>query len=171
MITDRPLIKVRRAKPGDAKALANVFCESWRSAYTGIIPFMHLQQMVRARDATWWQNAIRREGDILVLEVESVVAGYATFGPARNQTGTKPIGEIYELYFLPVYQGIGLGEHLFEACRAGLDHRRLNGLLVWALAANESAIAFYWRRGGRPVAKRADRVGNSKLDKIAFTWG
>jgi GNAT superfamily N-acetyltransferase len=170
MITDRPLVKVRRAKPGDAAALASVFCESWRGAYTGIIPFMHLQRMIRARDMTWWQNAIRRDGDILVLEVASVVAGYATFGPVRNRKTTRPMGEIYELYLLPVYQGLGLGEYLFEACRQSLDVRKMNGLVVWALAANEMAREFYLRRGGRPAGESIETVGPVKLPKTGFRW-
>jgi GNAT superfamily N-acetyltransferase len=170
MITDRPLVKVRRARPGDADALANVFCESWRSAYTGIIPFMHLQGMIRARDATWWKNAIQREGDILVLDVATVVAGYATFGPVRNPTTTKPMGEIYELYFLPVYQGLGLGEHLFEACRQNLDARKMNGLVVWALSANEMAMEFYRRRGGRPAGQLMESFGTMTLAKTGFRW-
>ncbi len=170
MITDRPLVKVRPAKPGDATALANVFCESWRSAYMGIIPFTHLQRMIRGRDATWWQNAIRREGDILVLEVASVVAGYATFGTARNLKTLHPMGEIYELYLLPVYQGLGLGEHLFEACRQSLDARKMNGLVVWALAGNEMAREFYMRRGGRPAGEVVEMLGPVKLAKTGFRW-
>jgi ribosomal protein S18 acetylase RimI-like enzyme len=180
MITDRPLVKVRRARPGDADALANVFCESWRNAYTGIIPFMHLQRMIRARDATWWKNAIQREGDILVLDVASVVAGYATFGAARSQPVKKPmgasavgasaVGEIYELYFLPVYQGLGLGEHLFEACRQNLDARKMNGLVVWALSANEMAVEFYRRRGGRSAGQLMESFGPMTLAKTGFRW-
>ena len=61
-------------------------------------------------------------------------------------------GEIYELYLDPIYQGLGLGEHLFEGCRHALDMRKLNGLIVWALLDNTAACDFYWRRGGRPIA-------------------
>ena len=78
-------------------------------------------------------------------------------------------GEIYELYLAPPFQGLG-SVSLFESCRAGLDERRLNGLIVWALAENTPAIEFYWRRGGRPVMRAFDRIGGAKLEKIAFTW-
>ena len=63
-------------------------------------------------------------------------------------------GEIYELYLDPIYQGLGLGEHLFEGCRHTLDMRKLNGLIVWALLDNTAACDFYWRRGGRPDRQR-----------------
>jgi ribosomal protein S18 acetylase RimI-like enzyme len=168
MITDRPLIKVRRARAADADALAAVFAACWRNAYTGIIPYMHLEQLIRARDDTWWENAIKREGDILILDVSGIVAGYATFGRSRHRT--KHRGEIYELYLAPVYQGIGLGEYLFEACRQSLDMQNLNGMIVWALADNQAACDFYWRRGGRAVAEVKEQFGSAKLSKIGFGW-
>jgi ribosomal protein S18 acetylase RimI-like enzyme len=104
-----------------------------------------------------------------VLEVAGKVAGYATCGVTR--TRGKQQGEIYEIYLTPTHQGLGFGEHLFEACRYALDMRRLKGLVVWALADNDAAISFYWRRGGRPIAKRADKIGGAKLSKLAFAWG
>ncbi len=79
-------------------------------------------------------------------------------------------GEIYELYIAPEHQGVGLGEHLFEASRFALDRRRLRGLVVWVLAQNTIATDFYWRRGGRPMKQVIENVGGKKLEKIAFGW-
>jgi ribosomal protein S18 acetylase RimI-like enzyme len=169
MLGSSKQFEVRRGKSADAKALVGVFRDSWRHTYQGIIPHTQLDQMILRRTADWWRMASRSNDNLLVLDVGSKLVGYATSGPSRSRG--QPQGEIYELYLTPDYQGLGFGEHLFEACRNGLDNKRLNGLLVWALADNDAAIAFYWRRGGRPVAKRADRVGNAKLEKIAFTWG
>ena len=131
-------VRVRGGKPADAKALANVFKDSWLFAYRGIIPQRHL-------------------------------AGYATLGNSRQRGRYQ--GEIYELYLDPLYQGLGLGEHLFEGCRHALDMRRLDGLIVWALLGNTSACDFYWRRGGRPVASTFTRIGGARLEKVAFAWG
>ena len=75
-----------------------------------------------------------------------------------------------ELYLDPIYQGLGLGEHLFEGCRHALDMKRLNGLIVWALLDNTAACDFYWRRGGRPIANAYTRIGGERLEKVAFTW-
>ena len=70
----------------------------------------------------------------------------------------------------PTHQGLGFGERLFEACRHHLDTRQMCGLLVWALADNEIATDFYWRRGGRPIGQAYERFGGRKLRKIAFAW-
>jgi ribosomal protein S18 acetylase RimI-like enzyme len=161
-------IKVRRSKLADTRALADVFRASWQHAYSGIIPHLHLENVVRRRGPEWWRRAIRSGENLLTLEVNGSVAGYATLGIAR--TRGQAAGEIYELYLSPTYQGLGFGEHLFEACRQHLDQRRLKGLIVWVLAENTPAIDFYWRRGGRPVARAHETFGSTKVEKIAFTW-
>lgn len=161
-------VRVRRGKPADAKALAEVFRESWQLAYRGIIPHLHLETMIRRRGPEWWASAACSGDTIFVLEVGREIAGYATWGSARTR-GTHG-GEIYELYLAPLYQGLGYGEHLFEACRHAMDERRIKGLICWALADNTPAIDFYWRRGGRPIAKGYDRIGGVRLEKIAFAW-
>lgn len=168
MLQARSDVRVRKGAQRDAATLAEVFRQSWELAYRGIIPHLHLESMIRRRDKAWWQNATRGSDGLLVLDVAGVTAGYVTFGRARGRT--KYQGEIYELYLSPSYQGLGFGEHLFEAARHALDERRLNGLVVWALTANTVAGDFYWRRGGRPIGKSHDKVGGLKLEKIAYGW-
>jgi ribosomal protein S18 acetylase RimI-like enzyme len=168
MLESRSQVRVRVAKVADAKGLATVFHDSWLLAYRGIIPNLHLEGMIRRRDSAWWRAAIRSGDNTLVLEVAGKLAGYATCGVARMRGAYQ--GEIYELYLDPVHQGLGFGEHLFEACRNILDTRKLKGLIVWALLDNTAACDFYWRRGGRPAASTIDKIGGKKLEKVAFTW-
>jgi ribosomal protein S18 acetylase RimI-like enzyme len=168
MLGSSSQVLIRKARSADASALARVFRDSWSTAYRGIIPHGHLQGMIAKRSDAWWEGATRDGDSILVVEVSGIVAGYATFGPARG--AGKARGEIYELYLAPVYQGLGLGELLFEAVRNALELQHLAGLVVWALADNEPAITFYWRRGGRPVAETLEHLGGARLPKIAFAW-
>lgn len=159
---------VRRAKPADAKALTEIFAETWRSAYRGIIPHAHLECMISRRGETWWKKAIKTESHLLVIEAAGKIAGYASCGASRGNAVYK--GEIFEIYIAPLYQGLGLGEFLFEACRAVLDKRGLDGLLVWVLEDNEPAASFYWRRGGRATARSTVTFGTAKIGKIAYAW-
>jgi GNAT superfamily N-acetyltransferase len=168
MLSSRSAVIVRSAKAGDATRLAAVFRDSWKNAYTGIIPRVSLERMIGRRDSLWWRAQIRTGEPICVLEVAGKIGGYATSGISRSRGAYQ--GEIYELYLIPTFQGLGLGEHLFEACRYRLDQRRLKGLIVWALAENARAIDFYERRGGRPVARIHERFGGEKLEKIALGW-
>ena len=168
MLGSHSIARVRRGRPADAVALAELFRDSWQATYRSIIPPVHLETLIRRRGSDWWAGALRSGDTILLIEVEGKPAGYATCGPSRARSRYQ--GEIYELYLAPVYQGLGFGEVLFEACRATLDERKLSGLVVWALSANTPAIDFYWRRGGRPFATSFDRIGGAKLEKIALAW-
>jgi ribosomal protein S18 acetylase RimI-like enzyme len=159
---------VRRARVEDAADLADVFKQAWLLAYTGMLPDEHLARMIAQRTPIWWSKAIANHDRILVLEVESSVVGYATYGPLRFRRSRG--GEIYEIYLTPIYQGLGFGEVLFEGCRHELDQMQLPGLIVWALADNEQAQHFYWRRGGRPIAEAGERFGSRSLTKVAYRW-
>jgi ribosomal protein S18 acetylase RimI-like enzyme len=168
MLGWRSDVLVRPAKAADASQLVKVFAETWRGAYTGVIPHQHLDGIIQRRTKAWWTAAIRGGDGLLVVEHAGALAGYATYGAARGRGRQQ--GEIYELYIAPIYQGVGLGEHLFEACRARLDGRGLRGLVVWALAENAAASDFYWRRGGRPFNTVREAFGNTQLDKVGFGW-
>ena len=161
-------VRVRSGQLSDAKALADVFERSWRHAYVGILPRAHLESLILRRGRRWWTSAIRAGDSILVLEVEGVICGYASCGPARHRSRYE--GEIYEIYLVPEYQGLGFGELLFEACRNVLDERKLDGLIVWALADNDLAADFYWRRGGRPVRQATDKLGEVEMRRVGFGW-
>ncbi|MGE0629094.1 MAG: N-acetyltransferase family protein [Hyphomicrobiaceae bacterium] len=164
-------IVVRSGKPTDGGKLSEIFRESWRLAYRGIIPQAHLEQMISRRTARWWTNTMRSRESVKVLTVTGEVVGYSTYGLSRTRGRVgKAEGEIYELYLSPLHQGMGLGEHLFEGTRHTLEMRGLGGLIVWALTDNQSAVDFYWRRGGRPIIETTELIGGARLKKIAFEW-
>ncbi len=160
--------EVRRGNLSDAPALSEIFRLTWSQAYLGIIPHLHLDNMIRKRTTEWWCSTIRSGNGVLVLQVDGSIAGYATLGAARVRSEQE--GEIYELYITPTHQGLGFGELLFEGCRHQLDLRQFSGLIVWALAENVGAAEFYWRRGGRPVGAGFERFGDKRLKKIAYAW-
>jgi ribosomal protein S18 acetylase RimI-like enzyme len=163
------LIDIRRAEPEDANGIAEVHVESWTGAYAGIIPHKALTRMLGRRGQRWWANAINRAATVLVVEIDGLIAGYATLG--RNRARELPQqGEIYELYIRPEYQGIGLGLRLFTAAREALESHGLKGLVVWALEDNDGALAFYRGADGKDVAEGVEVFDAKALRKIAFVW-
>ena len=160
-------IDIRNARGRDAAAIADVHQAAWTGAYSGIIPHKALNRMLARRGREWWASAIRRQAGILVIEVGEQVVGYATIG--RNRTSQIDAdGEIYELYVMPEYQGVGLGSQLFEAARgmlsgqsfgeAGLRvvmEERLEGVeaSVHAICDGERALVL-------PAAQDHKRIGD-----------
>lgn len=162
-------IDVRCAETGDVEGITAVHDASWRYAYEGLIPAKELARMIARRGPRWWSRAIRRGTAVLVLEVGGTIAGYATYGPNRARD-LKQKGEIYEIYLLPEYQGVGLGTQLFLAARRELGRHGYDTTVVWALADNEPACRFYRNAGGRRVARSTEQFGKTVLAKIAFAW-
>jgi GNAT superfamily N-acetyltransferase len=161
-------VLVRPATVADAPALKTVFKRAWLNAYAGILPQEYIDQMTARRDAAWWEHQCRTARRMIVVEVGGKAVGYAIYGPYRGEFQAP--GEIYELYVLPSHQGLGFGEHLFEACRHGLDMLHCDGMIVWALADNASACGFYERRGGLVRYRRRESVGGRRMRKIGFFW-
>lgn len=161
--------ETRRAMPEDAGAISNVHLESWKNAYSGMVPHAALSRMVNRRGDDWWEMAIRRSTIILVIEVGDEIAGYATLGP--NRVSTLPFeGEVYEIYLKPEYQGIGLGTKLFGDAKRELKRRGYRGLVVWSLSDNDTALSFYANAGGRAVANGSEHFDHKKLQKTAYAW-
>ncbi len=162
-------VDIRNARGRDAAAIADVHHAAWTGAYAGIIPHTALNKMLARRGRDWWASAIRRQAGILVIEVGDQVVGYATIG--RNRTNQiEADGEIYELYVLPEYQGVGLGSKLFEAASGMLTNHGMNGFVVWALEDNGTACDFYHGKGGRDIAEGTESFDGRVIKKVAFVW-
>ncbi|MBW3096751.1 GNAT family N-acetyltransferase [Pseudohoeflea coraliihabitans] len=162
-------IDIRPAEPADAAAIADVHRASWQHAYQGMLPYRTLRAMLERRDVSWWRRAIRGSTSILVLDVAGTLAGYATLGLNRSRSLPQE-GEIYELYLLPEYQGIGLGKRLFGETRRLLASLGCEGTVVWCLEDNDQAIGFYTARGGLDVAEGTENFDGRSVRKLAFVW-
>ncbi len=161
------LVTVRTARARDAGEIANVHDQSWREAYRGIIPGGELERMISRRGNRWWETAINRGSNILVLDFDEAIVGYTTYG--RNRARAIPFkGEIYELYLAPEYQGLGFGRRLFKAARADLARHNCMTTIVWSLEDNDRAVAFYRHMGGEPVKRAPEKFGDETRERIAF---
>ena len=127
-------------------------CTMRLGAYQGVIPGRELERMIARRGPLWWRNAIARGSRLLVLDFGDKIAGYVSYGRNRVPALTYS-GEIFELYLAPEYQGGGFGRRMFEAAQKDLADHGYRSFLVWALADNERARAFYGRLGGRVVRR------------------
>jgi len=163
------LVRIRQAKADDAEALSRVFEAAWREAYRGIIPGLALEKMLLRRGEGWWRSTVSRGRPMAVLDLGQGVAGYASYGRCRNQA-LPADGEIDELYVLPECQGIGFGRRLFKAVLNDLKARDMSRVLLWALADNERACAFYDGLGGTVIARVEERIGGTALAKIAYLF-
>lgn len=162
-------IEVRRAEPHDAPALSEVHRASWSHAYSGLIPHRALTQLVERRREAWWKKAAIGPSTLIVVEVAGRIAGYCSFGTNRARA-LQQEGEIYELYLLPQYQGLGLGNLLFREARDCLKSLGLSGMVAWCLEDSEQAGRFFRAAGGLDIAEGMEDFDGRELKKIGFVW-
>ncbi|HEV2574581.1 MAG TPA: GNAT family N-acetyltransferase [Beijerinckiaceae bacterium] len=160
---------MRTAKADDIAGMADVYAAAWFHAYRGIIPGRELDRMVRHRGGRWWRAAIQRGAGLLVADFEDSIAGYVSYGRNRDASA-RGSGEIYELYMLPEFQGLGFGRRLFRAAQSDLVRRGYGTLVVWALAENELATGFYEAMGGKPIAKALEYFGAKVCERVAYKF-
>jgi GNAT superfamily N-acetyltransferase len=163
------LVSIRRAKADDAPALSDIFDAAWSEAYQGIIPGVALARMIARRGPRWWRSTVQRGRPLVVLDVGERIAGYVSYGRCRDRA-LPADGEVDEFYLAPEYQGLGFGRRLFRAVRNDMADRGLTRTIVWALADNERACAFYRHLGGVPIAHTSDRIGGATLAKVAYLF-
>ena len=125
--------------------------------------------MITRRNVAWWRKAIEGETTLLVLEVEDEPVGYATVGLSRARSLPQE-GEIYEIYLLPEYQGLGFGRTLFEEARRLLSSLGCKGTICWNIDVLEQASMFFTAMGGKPLAFVEEEVGGRMIGKISYVW-
>jgi GNAT superfamily N-acetyltransferase len=141
---------VRPAGPQDARPVAEVHVSSWRHAYRGLLPEDYLDKLsVDDREAMWLGAFSDPEGrgGAFVAEIDGRVAGFASFGPTRDEDAPASTGEIPAIYVDPAVLGTGVGRELLAAATGGLRHAAFTRATLWVLEANERARSFYERAG------------------------
>lgn len=145
---------VRRAATHDADAIGRIQVESWRVAYTGLLPEETIAAFdLDARQALWREGLARepRPGSAtFVAVVEDDVVGFATVGAAHSEDG---VGELYAIYVHPTGWGRGAGQALIAHAEESLRSSGFAEALLWVLDGNARAERFYraagWERDGR----------------------
>lgn len=188
------MISIRRARPGDAAAIAAVHVAAWRSAYAGILGESYLVGLSEARMAAFYHRAIldRREGHAVfvaaVAEEEGpgvtpqmpglgqpqvagfappLVVGFASGGRARRRGLAE--GEVETLYLLDDYRERGCGRRLMRAMAAHLRAIGCNSAMAWVLEDNPSRF-FYRHIGGRLAMHEAIHVAGQSVEQVALVW-
>jgi hypothetical protein len=178
------MILIRRARPDDARAIAAVHVEAWRSAYAGILPENFLAGLSVARLAAEYARGmlVRRDGHAVFVAVAEgaerpgdapgarpVVVGFASGGRARRALGEVALGEVETLYLLDDFRERGIGRRLMRAMAAHLAAIGCGGAMLWVLSDNPS-LWFYRHLGGKPVARETITVGGQPVEQTAVLW-
>jgi GNAT superfamily N-acetyltransferase len=162
-------MKIKNAGFEDAKSIAKVHVDSWRTTYKDIVPNEYLQTLSYETRENLWEQAIPR-GHVFAAENENgQVVGFACGGKERTGNYPEYEGEIYAIYLLKEFQKQGIGTELIRAVVQHLQGNRLNSMLIWVLEDNESSF-FYEALGGVKIDSMECEIGGRKLKETAYGW-
>lgn len=162
---------IREATPADARAIAGVHIDVWRTTYRGHFP----ETVLDGLDLDRW--TMRREQRLrepvadqfcLVAEIDGVVVGFADAGPAPD--GDAVMGEVYAIYVRDEHQRAGVGRALLAEAARRLDALGLRGLLIWVLRENVKGCSFYDRMGGRALRERPYEIAGTTITETGYVW-
>ena len=163
-------IRIRQAVDSDARGIARVHVDSWRSTYAGIVPSEHLAALdYDRREANWHRLlADRRQVAFVAEDRHGRIIGFVSGGPERNHDNAYP-GELYAVYLLASCQGRGLGRRLVAALAEWFLSRGWQSMLLWVLEDNPSR-GFYEALGGVRIKQETVAIGGTELAEVAYGW-
>lgn len=162
-------MRIRKAEPEDAAAIATVHLASWKTTYPGIVPQEYIDGLRVEKGIADWQARLSGGGpSVFVAEDESGVFGFAAGGAILHPVEGYE-GELGAIYLLASHQGKGAGAALVRRVASALEERRFANMVVWVLRENP-ACGFYRRMGGAPVAEQMIEIGGKALPEVAYGW-
>lgn len=163
------MIHIRKAVPYDAKGIAKVHVESWKSTYVNIVPEEFLNNLSFERRADYWFSVIPDGGVYVAEDENNQIVGFASGGKERSGDYSNYNGEIYAIYILKEYQGIGIGKLLIDSIVKELTNQGVFTMLVLVLEDNPSRH-FYEKLGAKKIDSIIVEIGGVKLNELVYGW-
>jgi GNAT superfamily N-acetyltransferase len=165
-------IRIRRASVDDAVAIARVRVESWRTTYRGMIPQAYLDGMSVEASATLWDRTLSAQSprsQVFVAEDADGVLGFAA-GAVLPEAKHGFDAELAAIYLKPAYQRLGLGSKLLGVTAAALVAQQVAGMIVWVIAGNKGARAFYEGHGAELIVEQPFQWDGMDLVEAGYGW-
>lgn len=166
-----PDLRIRRAVPDDAPALARVHMQSWAETYRGLMPDGFLAAMTtgawRERRQTLWQQTLEADQDSMLVAVRGGELVGFTSGGRADFAGYD--AELFTLYLLRSAQGGGVGRALVRGLAQALASGGQRSLMLWVLDVNPTR-AFYEHLGGLMIGEKTEPVSGGELREVAYGW-
>ncbi|PYZ93406.1 GNAT family N-acetyltransferase [Salipaludibacillus keqinensis] len=162
-------MKIRKAELSDAKGIAKVHVDSWRTTYANIIPDEYLDQLSYERREQLWLSQIPQSQVFVAVNDKNEVIGFSSGGRERSGKYEGYDGELSSIYILKEYQGLGIGRLLIEPVVNELTKLGINSMIVLVLEDNKSTL-FYEAIGGKVIDTVEVEIAGKKLNELVYGW-
>jgi GNAT superfamily N-acetyltransferase len=163
---------IRPAAPADAAAIAQVRVDAWRSTYRGMIPDAYLAAMKIEESTALWDKVLTaapNTTNTFVAEIDGTVVGFAS-GMMLAEPKHGLDAELTAVYLKDGAQRAGIGRRLVAAVASAQRAHGANGLIVWVIAGNKAARAFYERLAAELLVEQPFTWDGMDLVEAGYGW-
>ncbi len=163
-------VHIRRAIKDDISGIAKVHADSWKTTYKGIFANEILDNITYEQREKQWESIFQKEGHhqfrFVAETLNGTIIGFIDGGVERSGTYNCD-GELYAIYLLQQYQGLKIGQKLFQALLSECIKNDMQSLLVWVVT-NNSCKTFYEKFNPEKIDKKfLERV---QVEETAYCW-
>jgi GNAT superfamily N-acetyltransferase len=166
-----PVVTVRLAGADDADAIGRIQVESWRAAYTGLMPDETVAGFdVESRQQLWRDGLTRTPqpgSATFVVENAGEVVGFASLGASREPDGEQE-AELYAIYLHPSCWGRGIGRALLHRAEEWMRARGFRRAVLYVLEGNERGERFYRAAGWKPDGSKVDVFQGAAVTELRY---
>ena len=163
-------MQIRQATSFDARGIAKVHVDSWRTTYKGILPDSYLSNLsYKQRTELWERNSADHGNYIVIAEKEDgQIFGFGTAGkrPKKTQENT---GDLTSIYLLEEFQGKGIGKKLFAELFRHFTQLGYEKVFVEVLEENKTRY-FYEHFGASLVKTVQITIDGKVLNEFIYEW-
>ncbi len=163
---------IQAAQFTDIKEIARVHVNSWCETYASILPQSYLESLKYTDKEQVWERFIPRRkgmgGTLVAKNQDGEVVGFCDFGPAREHEHGFD-SEIYALYLLKDYQGLGVGKNLLTQSFEKLKCQEYKSAYLWVLKDNPCKD-FYIKSGGEYQRDTTIQIGEESYQEELYSW-
>lgn len=163
-------MNIRKAMLTDAKGIAKVHVDSWRSTYENIIPAKFLKKLCyEQRTDLWNRNLSKEENYVFVAENnEGEIVGFADCGK-RESNNVPNSGDLTSIYLLEEYHGKGVGKQLLKQLFQQFEELGFHKVFVEVLEDNKTRY-FYEYYGANFLKSEQITIAGKDLSLLTYEW-
>ncbi len=165
-------VAIRRARPEDARGIAQVRVDAWRVTYRGLIPDAYLDGMtVEASEAHWRRilEAAPNTTSVFVAAAGDEIVGFAA-GLMRDPPKLGCNAELSAIFLRPDRKRTGIGRRFVGTVAAAQRNHGATALLTWVIAGNRPARAFYESLGAELVLEQPFQWDGMDLVEAGYAF-
>ena len=165
------MVTVRLAGVEDADEIGRIQVETWRAAYTGLMPDEAVASFdVESRQRLWREGLARtpRAGSAtFVVEDGGELVGFASVGASRDEDAEQE-GELYAIYLHPSRWDRGIGRALLLRAEESMRSSGFRQAVLWVLDGNERGERFYRAAGWQQDGRKADEFQGEAVTELRY---